>query len=95
MYEVFIDELVFKEDFKKIGRMDQQRIIKTIRSKLTTKPKFFGKALHDELKGFWRLRVGPFRVIYKIFESEVSVYVIKVGFRRDKEVYAELARRLV
>ena len=94
MYKVFIDELGFKEDFKKIDRPDQQRIIKTIRSKLQTDPHSFGKSLSGDLKGFWRVRVDQFRVIYQIFESEVTVYVIKVGFRRDQDVYNALARHL-
>ena len=94
MYKVLIDELVFSEDFKRIDRPSQQRIIKAVRDKLSTEPKAYGKALGGDLKGFWRLRVGQYRVIYQVLESEVTVYVIKVGYRRDMEVYEQLASRL-
>jgi mRNA interferase RelE/StbE len=94
MYKVQIDELVFAEDFKKIDRPNQQRIIRAVRDKLSTEPKAYGKPLAGDLKGFWRLRVGQYRVIYQVLESEVTVYVIKVGYRRDMEVYEQLASRL-
>jgi mRNA interferase RelE/StbE len=94
MYKVLIDELVFSEDFERIDRPSQQRIIKAVRDKLSTEPKAYGKPLRGDLKGFWRLRVGQYRVIYQVLESEVTVYVIKVGYRRDMEVYEQLASRL-
>jgi mRNA interferase RelE/StbE len=94
MYKVLIDELVFSEDFKKIDRAGQKRIVKAIREKLSTNPKEHGNHLGGDLKGYWRLRVGPYRVIYEVIESKVTVYVIKVGYRRDSEVYNELAKRL-
>jgi hypothetical protein len=40
MYKVLIDELVFTEDFKKIDRPNQQRIIKAVRDKLSAEPRF-------------------------------------------------------
>jgi mRNA-degrading endonuclease RelE of RelBE toxin-antitoxin system len=43
--------------------------------------------LRGELKGFWKLRVGQFRVIYEVQEDEVVVSIVVVGFRRDEEVY--------
>jgi mRNA interferase RelE/StbE len=94
MYEVLIDELVFEEDFKDIDRADQQKIIKSIRKKLTIDPDRYGSPLKGNLKGLWKLRVGQYRVIYKIKMDIVSVYVIKVGFRRDEEVYREVIKRL-
>ena len=94
MYTVLIDELVFSEDFKKIDRPGQKRIIRAVRDKLSTNLKEHGKHLGGDLKGYWRLRVGQYRVIYEVIESKVIVYVIKVGYRRDSEVYNELAKRL-
>jgi len=93
MYTVLIDELVLKEDFRKIDKPDQQKFIKTIRKKLTSEPEIFGSPLRADLKGLWKLRVGPYRVIYEIKKKEVLVYVIKVGFRRDEEVYKEILKR--
>ena len=94
MYQVRVDELVLKKDFKGIDLRNQIRIVKAIRQKLTTKPKEFGKPLRGELKRFWKLRVGEFRVIYEVKEEEVLVTIICVGFRRDEEVYRSLLSRL-
>jgi mRNA interferase RelE/StbE len=91
---VEIDELVFFEDFKKIDGAGQKRVIKAVREKLTKKPKAYGKPVSGQYKGFWKLKVGPYRVVYEIIESRVKVYVIKVSYRRDSEVYKELAERL-
>ena len=86
-YSVVVDVLVLKKDFQKIGPEDQRKIIRAIRHRLTTRPKDYGKPLKGELKGFWKLRVGQFRVIYEIRDDQVVVSVIMVGFRRDEEVY--------
>lgn len=94
MYAVLIDVLVFAEDFKEIHKADQQKILKAIRKKLAVEPEKYGKPLSGSLKGLWKLRVGPFRVIYAIKKVELSVYVAKVGFRRDAEVYREILKRL-
>lgn len=43
------------------------------------------------LKGFtgiWRLRVGDYRVIYEIRDSELVILVVKIGHRR--EVYSDI-----
>ena len=94
MFKVLIDELVFEKDFKKIDKTNQIRIIKTIRKKLTFKPKEFGKSLTGDLKGYWKLRIGKYRVIYEIEEEKVLVYVIMVGYRRDEEAYKKVIARL-
>jgi len=94
MYTVEIDELVFSEDFKRIDATGQKRIMKAVRKKLTEKPSAYGKPLSGEYKGFWKLKVGQYRVVYEIIESQVKVYVIKAAYRRDSEVYKELAKRL-
>ena len=92
-YRVVVDDLVLKKDFRRIDLEDQRKIIRAIRQRLTTRPKDYGKPLKGELKGFWKLRVGQFRVVYEIRDEQVIVAVIMVGFRRDEEVYrAALAR---
>ncbi len=86
-YRVVIDELVFDKDFKKIDPADRKRIIKAIRQKLTSKPKEFGQPLRGDLKGYRKLRVGEYRVIYMIEDERALVYVVLIGFRRNMEVY--------
>ena len=94
MFKVVIDELVFTEDFKEITENDQQKIQKTIRKKLTTEPEIYGKPLRNELKGFWKLKVDKYRVVYSIDKGKIEVYVVTVGFRRNEEVYNKAAKRI-
>lgn len=94
MWSVVIHPLVFQEDFRKIDRAAQQRIIKAIHKKLTLAPNQYGKPLSGEFKGYWRLRVDDYRVIYRMAKERVEVFVIKVGIRRDDEVYQKLGARI-
>lgn len=94
VWKIRIHELVLTSDFKTITVSDQKAIFKNIRKKLSLAPKSYGKPLSGELKGYWRLRVGDYRVIYKIKEDRVEVLVIKVGIRRDDKVYKDLLYRL-
>lgn len=94
MYTVVLDARIFEEDFRSIDRPQQQRLIRTIRKKLTTHPDEYGKPLTANLKGFWKLKVGEFRVVYQIIEARVEVYVVSIGYRRNEEAYLAAAKRL-
>jgi len=93
-WKIKIHKLVLSEDFKSINYPDQKIILKDIRKKLSLEPEGYGKALSGELKGYWRLRVKDYRVIYKIRQDLIEVLVIKVGIRRDEEVYKKALYRL-
>jgi mRNA interferase RelE/StbE len=93
-YSVLIDELVLRDDFEKIEPHSQKRILKAIRERLSTDPERYGSPLRGELKGYWKLRVGEFRVIYEIQKARIIVCVVKVGRRRNEEVYREVLKRL-
>jgi len=93
MYRIFLHKLV-KDDLKKIDKSDVKKIFSAIENKLTKDPTAFGKPLVGDLKGYRRLRVGIYRVIYKIDGDKILVFVLKVGFRRNFEVYMEAAKRI-
>lgn len=84
MYKIEYVESV-KDDLKSISKSDKERIKKAIEKKLATNPIEFGKPLQYSLKGLRRLRVGNYRIIFKIEEEEQSVLIVKIGHR--KEVY--------
>ncbi|MBT7892722.1 MAG: type II toxin-antitoxin system RelE/ParE family toxin, partial [Deltaproteobacteria bacterium] len=73
-------------DLESIGPSNARRILKAIDSKLTTNPIDFGKPLSGNLADFRKLRVGDFRIVYQIQQTEVIIYVLAVGPRRDKEI---------
>lgn len=42
-----------------------------------------GKALTSNLAGYWRYRIGDFRVICEMHDDQLVVLVISIGHRRD------------
>ncbi len=51
----------------------------------TDNPRQQGKALQGNKKGYWRYRVGDFRVIADIVDNQVCILVLEVAHR--KEIY--------
>ena len=93
-WKIKVHSLVLQEDFKSIDPAQQNKILQTIQKKLTIDPESYGKPLGGEFKGYWRLRISDYRVVYRIIKDEVEVFVIKVGIRKDDKVYRELFARL-
>lgn len=71
-----------KEDLKHISAADKKTIQQAIEKKITTHPIEFGKPLRYSLKGARRLRVGDYRVIY-VIENTQTVVITKIGHRKD------------
>ncbi|CAK8713207.1 Type II toxin-antitoxin system RelE/ParE family toxin [Candidatus Electrothrix laxa] len=94
MWQIKIHRLVLDEDFKKVSKKDQSLILKTIYKKLSTAPKEYGAPLRHELKGLWKLKISGYRVVYKIENDDIRIFVVKVGIRRDQEVYKQMIKRL-
>ena len=69
------------EFIKKCDKAVRSRIIKSLR-KLENEPES-GKPLTSILTGLWSLRIGDYRVIYQIKNSELIVVVIKIGHRKN------------
>lgn len=86
-YEIFYDLGSKKKDYEKILPAIREVIRKAIEKKLTVDPVNFGKPLRYSLKGYRRLRVGDYRVIYKIDEGRVIVIIVDIDHRKD--IYEE------
>lgn len=72
---------VAQKQLAKIDRASQQRIIDGIRS-LTENPRPSGcKKLSG--RPAWRIRIGPYRVIYEIHDDRLLVLVVTIGDRKD------------
>jgi len=46
-------------------------------------PRLHGSPLVGNMKGFWRYRVGQYRIIAEIQDSVVTIEVINVGHRGE------------
>lgn len=46
-------------------------------------PRTEGKALVGNLIGFWRYRVGDYRLLCRIRDQELVIVVVEIGHRRE------------
>ena len=81
---------VRSEDLPLIDRRTKDRIRRAIEERLQTVPHDYGEPLRKNLKGYWKLRVGDYRVVFKVVESEVWI----LGIRHRKAVYTDLGARM-
>jgi mRNA interferase RelE/StbE len=81
---------VKKVDLPKIDMKDRSMIKRAIEERLATRPEVFGKPLQRTLKGYWRLRVGEYRVIFKIVENDILI----LGIVHRKDVYQRIKKRV-
>ncbi len=65
------------------------RIKNAIESRLITAPHLYGEPLRKTLHGYWKLRVGDYRVVFKIVAGEVWIF----GIIHRKKVYDEIKKR--
>jgi len=74
----------FQKQFKKLDKPIRQQIAQALEAIRTSgDPRSVGKAMTENWSGYWRYRIGDYRVIVE-FEDEVLIIVaIKVGHRRD------------
>ena len=68
--------LVASEDIPTIPRNLQRRLARAIEGRLGTAPDRYGEPLRGPLHGYRKLRVGDYRVVYKIVRHEVWVLAI-------------------
>jgi len=79
-YKIFLKKSVWK-DFESIPRNDLKRILKCIASlEENPCPPGWQKLSGPER---YRLRQGRYRILYLIQDVELSVWIIKVGHRKD------------
>jgi len=74
-----------ESDLRKMDREMQCRVLRYLREKIATgkDPRRFGAPLRRELSGLWKYRLGDYRIICRIEDKKVVVYVIRVGHRKD------------
>ena len=75
-----------KDDAVALPKAMRERIKIAIETRLTTDPSRYGKPLRGTLAGYWKLRVGDWRVVYAIRNNEVVVFAIKHRSRLYEEV---------
>ena len=74
----------FKREFKKLDKYTQKIIRSWIDKNLvgTENPRQYGKGLTANRSGQWRYRIGDYRLICQIEDSELIILALSVGHRR-------------
>lgn len=88
-YRALYHPLVQKEDLPHLDQKTKERIKKAIETRLLQDPLRYGKPLRYSLKSLRSLRVGDYRIIYKIETN--AVIILKIGHR--KEAYQKVLSR--
>ncbi len=77
MFEILYHHLVIDDDIPKLPSAWKKKIRQAIESRLTTEPSLYGKPLRRSLKNYRKLRVGNYRVIFRIEGSSVKIFIIE------------------
>ena len=74
-----------KSQLRKLDRQAARRIVDYMDLRIAglDDPRSSGRALTGGLGGFWRYRVGGYRVICDIQNEVLRVLVVRIGDRRD------------
>ena len=75
-YSLSHHPLVIKEDIPRLDQFWRHEIRDAVRTKLLTQPELFGKPLRRTLKGCRTLRVGDYRVVYRIERRIIRIIAI-------------------
>lgn len=75
----------FDSEFKKLDRYTQRMIKAWIDKNLVdcSDPRQHGKGLTANRSGHWRYRIGDYRLICEIRDSELVILALTVGHRRE------------
>jgi mRNA interferase RelE/StbE len=87
MYQVRILDAA-THDLTKLDAAIARRIVNRVRWLAENLDEIKPEALTGNLAGFYKLRVGDYRVVYEIVHSEQAIIVHLVGHRR--EIYRNL-----
>jgi len=89
-YSIKYHPNVIKTDLPRISNQNRTRIKKVIEQRLLEKPEVYGLPLRRTLKGYWKVRVGDYRVIFKVIEQTIRIY----GIIHRREVYKQILKRI-
>ena len=77
MYKIIYADEVVKEDLPTILGPWKSEIKQAIEAKLMTRPEVFSRPLRRSLKGYRKLRVGGYRIVFRIEDDTVKIFVIQ------------------
>lgn len=89
-FEIVYVEDVVRLDIPLIDKSNRLIIQKSIAKKLSTKPVLYGKPLRGSLKNYFKLRVGDYRIVFRVERELVKIFAIM----HRKDVYKNFEKRI-
>lgn len=71
------------DTLKKMPKPIRKRIVEKIEWLAENVDNVIHKSLQGNLADFYKLRVGDYRVIYELDQTEMKIFIDKVGHRRE------------
>ena len=74
-----------QKQLRKLDKQIQKRLLDWLDDRIEgcKNPRHFGEPLRGDLAGLWRYRVGDYRIICEIKDSQLIVLALAVGHRRQ------------
>ncbi|MFN2357462.1 MAG: type II toxin-antitoxin system RelE/ParE family toxin [Desulfotignum sp.] len=88
-YGIKYHPAVKSADMPRLSFEMKARIRKAIEERIMTAPHEYGLPLRKTLKGYWKLRVGNYRVVYKVAGDTATIFCIS----HRKDVYQMAGKR--
>ena len=82
-YTLTYHPTVREKDIRRLDKSVALRIRKAIETKLLVAPEKHGDPLRRTLKGYWKLRVGDYRIVFRIKGKEIFI----LGILHRREIY--------
>lgn len=77
---IFLDS-VLEKDLPSLPKKVRSRAVDAINERLTVDPVNLGEPLYHSFKGFRRLRVGDYRIMYYTDTTKHEVTIVTIGHR--------------
>ena len=76
---------VAERQLRKLDWPIQERILDWLDERIEgcKNPRHFGEPLKGDRAGFWRYRIGNYRLLCDIQDEKVMVLVLNIGLRRE------------
>lgn len=73
------------KDLKRLDRQVAARIVRTLETRIAVQddPRTLGAALKGEHDGYWRWRIGDYRVIGLVEDERITILIVRIGHRRE------------
>jgi len=79
MYRIVLSRIAEK-DLEKVDKSHKPHIFAAL-FELIRDP-YLGKKLKGKFEGCYSLRVGSYRIIYKVYKNKLTILVIRIGPRQ-------------